>query len=130
MQALSCLDVQGEKALDLVRHFIDDSNEEEDTLAAAHKLLEETRAQLADCDRVMTRHAKHWDLSRLALVDRNILRLAVSELRTGQVPPKVVINEAIRMAKEFSTAESPRFINGVLDAVLKEMVQDLGKENI
>jgi N utilization substance protein B len=54
-------------------------------------------------------------------VDRSILRLAVWELTSGQTPPKVVIDEAIELAKSFSTEQSPAFVNGVLDAVLKEV---------
>ena len=56
------------------------------------------------------------------MVDRNILRLAVAEMRGGQTPPKVALSEAIRLAQEFSSAESPRFVNGVLDAVMKEIL--------
>jgi N utilization substance protein B len=107
--------------MDLVRQFIDDSDEQPPALAAAHQLLAEAYAHRGDCDELLTRHAKHWDLSRLAMVDRNILRLAVSELRGRQTPPKVVITEAIQLAREFSTSESPRFVNGVLDAVMREI---------
>jgi len=77
-----------------------------------------------DIDDLLVRHARHWELSRLALVDRNILRLGVCELRRGRTPLKVVISEALRLAQEFSTAESPRFVNGVLDAVAKEIAGD------
>jgi len=107
--------------MDLVRQFLDDSKEQPPAIAAAHKLLVEAFARRSDCDELLARHAKHWDLSRLALVDRNILRLAASELRLGQTPPKVVITEAIQLAREFSTSESPRFVNGVLDAVMREV---------
>ena len=72
-------------------------------------------------DELLSRHARRWELPRLALVDRNILRLAVCELRKGQTPFKVVISESLRLAREFSTAESPRFVNGILDAVAKEL---------
>ena len=54
-------------------------------------------------------------------MDRNILRLATYELRFDKAPPKVVITEALRLAREFSTAESPRFVNGILDAVVREL---------
>ena len=74
----------------------------------------------AECDRLLARHARHWELGRLALVDRNILRLAVTEM-LAKAPPKVVITEAMQLAREFSTAESPRFVNGVLDAIAKEL---------
>jgi N utilization substance protein B len=107
--------------MDLVRQFIDDSDEQPAALAAAHQLLAEAYAHRRECDALLARHAKHWDLSRLALVDRNILRLAVSELHSAVTPPKVVITEAIQLAREFSTSESSRFVNGVLDAVMREI---------
>jgi N utilization substance protein B len=125
LQGLCCLDVQGHGALDLVRRFLDESAELPVVTSAAHKLLADTLACRDDCDGLIARHAKHWDLSRLALVDRNILRLAVCELRGEKTPPKVVITEAIHLAREFSTAESPRFVNGVLDAVMKELQGDV-----
>ncbi len=99
LQGLCCLDVQGDGAAGLVRQFIDDSTEQPETLAGARELLEATVARRAECDEVLARHAKHWDLSRLALVDRNILRLAVTEMRSGKTPPKVAITEAIRRAQ-------------------------------
>jgi len=102
LQGLCCLDVQGRRAIDGVDAFLDDSRETGQTIL----------------------HARHWELSRLALVDRNILRLGVCELRRGRTPLKVVISEALRLAQEFSTAESPRFVNGVLDAVAKEIAGD------
>jgi N utilization substance protein B len=121
LQGLCCLDVQGDRAEELVGQFIDDSREPPQTLAAARTLLAAANAAREESDRILARHARHWDLSRLALVDRNILRLAVAEMRSGRAPPKVVISEAIRLAMEFSSADSPRFVNGVLDAVMKEM---------
>ena len=107
--------------MESVHEFINDSREPERTLQTARKLLNETHADLAACDEILARHARKWDLARLALVDRNILRLAACELRFENAPPKVVITEAIRLAREFSTAESPRFVNGVLDAVARDV---------
>ena len=67
--------------------------------------------------------AEHWDLDRMAVVDRNILRAGIFELLwAGDIPPKVAINEALEVARKFSTEESTRFINGILDRVLREMV--------
>jgi len=121
IQGLSCLDVQGPKAWDLVISFMEDSRETPETVAMAKQFLEQAFADREACDVLLARHARHWDLSRLALVDRNILRLATSELRDGETPFKAVISEAIALAKEFSSAESPRFVNGVLDAIAREL---------
>ena len=124
LQGLCCLDAQGAKASELVHEFISDSTEDGQTIQAAHELTRDTFADWPACDQFLVRHARHWDLDRLAMVDRNILRLAAYELRSGRAPQKVVITEAIRLAREFSTAESPRFINGILDAVAKEISRD------
>ena len=121
LQCLCCLDAQGPEARELLVAFIDDSRESPEALAGARRLMDEAHADWAACDEILARHARHWELPRLALVDRNILRLAAHELRYGKAPPKVVITEAIRLAREFSTADSPRFINGVLDAVAREV---------
>ena len=107
--------------MDLVYLFLADSRETPETIAAAGQLLAEAFARRDYCDEFLVRHARHWELGRLALVDRNILRLATWEFLDGAAPFRVVISEAIRLAKVFSTAESPRFVNGVLDAVAREI---------
>jgi len=61
--------------------------------------------------------AENWRMSRIAVVERNILRLAIQELTDGEVPPKVVIDEAVRLAHWFGGAKAPAFVNGVLDRV-------------
>lgn len=121
LQGLCCLDVQGRKATEQVDEFIADSRQAPETIRAARGLLSGTDADRDECDRLLARHARNWSLQRLALVDRNILRLAVHELRSAAAPFKVVISEALKLAQEFSTGESPRFVNGVLDAVAAEL---------
>jgi len=80
------------------------------------------KANQAPIDRTIAECTEHWDLDRMAVVDRNILRLGVWELRwSTDVPPKVAINEAIEIAKKFGTRESSRFINGILDRVHREL---------
>lgn len=111
-----------------MEEFIWESDEPQDTRFDAKDMLRETLKDRAACDAMLVKHARHWDLSRLAMVDRNILRLAVQELRVGKTPFKVVISEALRLAQEFSTAESPRFINGVLDAIMRELQKEMGNE--
>ncbi len=124
LQGLCCLDARGNQAWASAEGFIADSREPESTIKNAQRLLVETFDDLEMIDDILARHARHWELTRLAMVDRNILRIATSELKTGSVPFKVVISEALRLAQEFSTAESPRFVNGVLDAVARELNKD------
>jgi N utilization substance protein B len=73
-------------------------------------------------DRIIAEYAANWRVERIGVIDRNILRLGVAELRfVDDVPPKVAIHEAVRLATRYGGAESARFVNGVLDAVFKEV---------
>ena len=83
----------------------------------------------AASDQWVERLAPQWPPRRQPGVDRNILRLAVWELTNTDTPPKVVIDEAIELAKQFSTEQSPAFVNGVLDAVLKEQQTLTGRKS-
>jgi len=87
----------------------------------ANELFEGTVAQAGVIDELVGKLVENWRLERLAAVDRNILRLAVYELRAGTAPPKVVIDEALELAKKFSSAEAPAFLNGILDAAFKNL---------
>lgn len=127
LQALCCLDTQGPGAWKLLEQFIRDSKEPSMVIDGALRLLTGAFDDKPQCDLLLSRHARRWELSRLALVDRNILRLAVYELRKARVPFKVAISESLRLAREFSSAESPRFVNGVLDAVAREVREDKGE---
>ena len=91
---------------------------EKKTRVFANQLFEGTVAGAKGIDEILKKHAKNWRLERMAAIDRNILRLGVYELR-ADTPPKVVINEAVELAKKFSSEESGAFINGVLDAIRK-----------
>ena len=74
---------------------------------------------LPELDRVAAAAADNWRLSRIAVVERNILRLAIQELTEGSVPPKVAIDEAVRLAHWFGGAKAPGFVNGVLDRIAR-----------
>ena len=105
----------------MVELFLTDSRESPETIQAARRLTEGAFAKVDELDALLARHARHWGLERLALVDRNILRLAAYEMAEEGLPHGVVITEALKLAKEFSTLESPRFVNGVLDSLAKEL---------
>ena len=76
---------------------------------------------LQEIDEFIQRSATNWSFARIAKVDLSILRLAIYELKFTDVPQKVAVNEAVEIAKEYSTEKSPRFINGVLGSVIKEI---------
>ena len=94
---------------------------EKTTRAFANELFEGTAAGANELDALLAAHAKNWRVERMAVIDRAILRLAAYELRAAKTPPKVVVNEAIELAKKFSSAEAGAFINGILDALLRTL---------
>lgn len=88
----------------------------------ATDLLEGTYRNRKEIDEIIEKHSLHWKLVRMAVVDRNILRLAVYELLyLHDIPTSVILNEAIEIAKKFGTEDSGAFINGILDKVAKEV---------
>ncbi len=86
-------------------------------LDRAEELAAEVVAELAVLDAELTHAAENWRMSRIATVERNILRLGIHELRRGEVPPKVAIDEAVRLAHWFGGPRAASFVNGVLDGV-------------
>jgi transcription antitermination factor NusB len=93
-----------------------------DARAFSDALVRGAKGHQPEIDRTIAQCAEHWDIERMAVVDRNILRLAVYELLWGvEVPPKVAINEAIEISKKFGTKESGRFINGILDKIHRDL---------
>jgi N utilization substance protein B len=84
-------------------------------------LVHGTIEHLAEVDERISRHAEHWRMERMPAVDRNILRLAVYEMTRADTPAPVVIDEALELAHKFSNEESVHFINGVLDAVHRDL---------
>lgn len=88
------------------------------TLKFATELVRETSERRAEIDDAIQTASKNWRLERMSRVDRNILRLATYELRySEEVPVKVILNEAVELAKRFGASESPAFVNGVLDRI-------------
>ncbi len=84
----------------------------------AQRIVQGTLLHLAEIDSLLSKYAEHWGLHRMAVVDRNILRFATYELLyVEDVPLKVVINEAVNIAKKFSQEESGKFVNGILDKI-------------
>ena len=123
MQALYQLDIQGSEVLPrLMGEFFYENEGDERTRKLAWEWTSGAWAKVAEGDELITGSTIRWQFSRLSPVDRSILRLSVYQLKNcPEIPPKVVINEAIELAKKYSTEKSGPFVNGVLDAVLKKL---------
>ena len=122
MQAIYQLDVQGEVLLRTIEEFFRLATDDDLVRQLASQWTHGAWKNCAACDELIFSSSEKWQVARLGQVDRSILRLAVYQLHfCPDVPPKVVINEAIELAKKYSTETAPSFVNGVLDAVLRKL---------
>ncbi len=126
LQMLFQWEMQSQEPRSVQASFWKNARAEKRTRDFADQLFEGTTAGVGTIDPLLEQHAQHWRLGRMAAVDRNILRLAVHELLAADTPPKVVINEALELAKKFSSEEASSFINGILDAVAKSLEKKSG----
>jgi N utilization substance protein B len=97
------------------------SEEQPDRDPFVADLVRGTVEHLSEVDEQITKHAEHWRMERMPAVDRNILRLAVYEMTRAGTPPPVTIDEALELARKYSNEESVQFVNGVLDAVRRQI---------
>ena len=128
LKVLYIVDVTGDdpgEALDRYGSFKE--NEDPLVIAYTEKLVLGVCGNLAVIDKSLAELAVNWDIRRMAVVDRNILRLAAFELlRLEDVPPRVAINEAIELAKKYGDVDSGKFVNGVLDKLGSERLKNSG----
>jgi N utilization substance protein B len=108
---------------------LDDSETEEPAREFATRLAAGTLAHLDALDERIRSRAEHWRIPRMAIVDRNILRLAVYEFLYEPTPRTVAINEALEIARRFSTYEATQFINGILDAIKRDLDEQQPQQN-
>jgi transcription antitermination protein NusB len=127
LQVLFEWDQRGEDISQAIRHYYESlhsAESESETPLKADRFMEElvrgTVAKVEAIDAVIRAKAEHWRIERMAVVDRNILRLAVFEMQQGAVPGAVIIDEALDLARQFSGDESIPFLNGVLDAIRRQ----------
>jgi N utilization substance protein B len=122
LQAIYAWDLRGERDLDRVSAQIwDDLAVAPEERQIAGLLLRTLQQQQKELDRELAEVTTNWRLERLGVIDRSVLRLAASELKRGETPPRVVLREAIRLAERYGTPESARFVNGVLDALARKL---------
>jgi transcription antitermination factor NusB len=118
LQFLYQLDLRGPELLDEAKSFFRSEENDKTVRAFATQLVEGVVEHREQLDQVIRGVAQNWEIARMAVIDRNVLRMAAFELfHCPDVPPKVAINEAIELGKRFSTQNSGAFINGILDKV-------------
>ena len=121
LQTLYAVDCTGHEYTQALGWLLDNASLPEETADFIRELVSKVLDNKDTVDEVIQRFAPAWPLQQMALVDRNILRLAVYEILFQAVPAKVAINEAVELAKSFGTDNSPKFVNGVLGSVYSEL---------
>lgn len=132
LQMLFAADVMKTVGDRLTRDYWNELGEPEiddGTREFANRLAVGTLRELEKVDERIRSRAEHWRIPRMAIVDRNILRLAVYEFLYEETPHTVVINEALEIARRFSTFEATQFINGILDAIKHDLEKKSDKNN-
>ena len=124
LQALYQFDAGNDESPDIVRESLVHSSGSPRTHEEGFRLAESAWATRNEADRAVSELTPDWPTHRQPVVDRSILRLAYYEIASGATPPKVAINEAVELAREFSTDKSPLFVNGVLDKIYKSRAAD------
>ncbi len=125
MQAIFQLDAQGKDALAIMEDFLAINSDDELIRKQAKQWAIGAWEDLDRCDNIIQSVASGWQLPRISAVERSILRISTYQLlECPEIPHKVVINEGIEMAKKFSSQQSPGFINGVLDAIRKKIIDE------
>lgn len=122
LQAVYAWDLRGEPDLERVATTIwDDLGIAPEERRLAGLLVDEIRCNRAEIDRDLSEITTNWRLDRLGAVERSVLRVAAAELRRGETPARVVIQEAIHLAERYGSAQSARFVNGVVDALARRL---------
>lgn len=101
----------------------DEETRNEEVITFANRLVLGVKGALETIDLKISQYATNWQLKRMAVIDRNVLRIGVFELKhSSDIPPKVAINEAVELAKKYGDLESSKFVNGILDKIHKKEI--------
>lgn len=121
LQVLYAYELNGEGLTNLTKGILSDLSAQSD-IDFAKQLIDSVVADTKNLDSIIQEKVSNWEMDRIALIDRILLRIGISELMNfPDIPPKVTINEVIEIAKDYSTSNSNKFINGILDAVLSDL---------
>ena len=111
--------------------FWENNSCEKDVQSFTEDILNDIFDHKKEIDARLEKYSDNWTLSRMTVIDRNLLRMAASELMYSKtVPPKVAIDEAVEIAKKYGAEDSPNFINGILDRILKELKPDIPQASL
>lgn len=122
LQALYAYELSKEPITDVIRNVFSDLTHHHDDFEFAKKLITEVIHHEEEIEEIIRNKVAHWEIDRIAYIDKILLRMGIAEfLFFPDIPPKVTINESIEVAKIFSTEQSGKFINGVLDAILEDL---------
>ncbi|MEX0639349.1 MAG: transcription antitermination factor NusB [Balneolaceae bacterium] len=125
LKALYAVESGGNSPEEALKGIVVAELEQMEPIQFAEQLFLRTVDGSGEYDRIVSEHIRNWKLDRLAILDKLILRMALCEfLRFGEIPVKVTMNEAIELAKRYSTRRSGYFINGILDAALKRLLEE------
>lgn len=125
LQMLYQLDMSRSGADDVIVRFWQTNDADAEVRTFADELVRGVAGSLGELDELLSSHSTNWKITRMAAVDKNVLRLAAYELtRRPDIPVKVTINEAVEIAKRFGTSESGAFVNGILDNIARGVTKE------
>ncbi|MCH7651991.1 MAG: transcription antitermination factor NusB [Nitrospinae bacterium] len=131
IQFLYLIEMNEGEVQDQLKLFWESHPTAEDVQSFTEEILKDTFDHKEAIDARLEKYSDNWTLSRMTVIDRNLLRMAASEiLYSTTVPPKVAIDEAVEIAKRFGSEDSPNFINGILDRILKELNSDISQASL
>jgi N utilization substance protein B len=125
LQALYAYELSHEPIQFIIENVVADLEKQPESFAFAKQLILKVIESNKELDDLIRQRIEHWEFNRLAIIDRIVLRMSICELLYfDDIPPKVTINEAIEIARDFSTEKSDKFVNGVLDSILDDLKKD------
>lgn len=123
LQYLHMVDYCGAENVEPLGEFLAAHTDEEEVTSFANEVVSLVCDSREKIDAAITAAAENWRIERLGAIERNAIRIGYAELLADKTPPKVVLDEAVRLAKTFGSKDSPGFVNGILDRLLKEFTE-------
>ena len=125
MQLLYQMDLNSDFSRDTIDLSLENNDWKTEEADFIKESAEEMLSRLEEIDKIISDNLKGWTLERISMVDKQILRIAVYEMLKGQIPNKIIINEAIEIAKKYSTVDAPKFINGILGTIYRKSTKEI-----